>query len=58
MEIRLLVNGKEVRLKDFPRRVLYNMLLGYIKSLNLEEKPERVEVYVRLSEEDSGSLKL
>ncbi|MEN3028348.1 MAG: hypothetical protein ABDH29_03845 [Aquificaceae bacterium] len=52
MEIRLVVNGKELRLKDYPRRVLYNLIFGYVKSLNLEEEPEEIEVYVRVSEED------
>lgn len=53
MEVRILVNGKEVKLKDFPKRVAYNLVLGFIKSLNLEESPKEVEIHVKLSEEDS-----
>lgn len=53
MEVRILVNGKEVKLKDFPKRVAYNLILGFIKSLNLEESPKEVEIHVKLSEEDS-----
>ncbi len=52
MDVKILVNGKEVRLKDYPKRVLYNLLVGYVKSLNLEEEPREIEVYVRLKEED------
>lgn len=52
MDAKILVNGKEVRLKDYPKRVLYNLLVGYVKSLNLEEEPREIEVYVRLKEED------
>ncbi|MFN3598283.1 MAG: hypothetical protein ACK4VK_00895 [Aquificaceae bacterium] len=50
MEVKILINGKEIRLKDYPRRVLYNLILGYVKSLNLEEEPKEIEVYVRLEE--------
>ncbi|MEJ5339278.1 MAG: hypothetical protein WHS43_06450 [Aquificaceae bacterium] len=58
MQVKILINGKEVRLKDFPKRVLYNLLLGYVNSLNLEEQPEEIQVYVRLSEENSGKPEL
>ncbi|MFN7065214.1 MAG: hypothetical protein ACK4OF_03605 [Aquificaceae bacterium] len=54
MEIKLLVNGKEVSLKDYPKRVLYNLLLGYVKSLNLQETPKEIQVHVMLAEEDTG----
>ncbi len=58
MEVRLLVNGKEVRLKDFPQRVLYNLIEGYVKSLNLQEEPRHVEVHVRLKEDHSRDTNL
>lgn len=47
-DIRIFINGKEVNLKDFPKRVLYNLLWGYVRSLNLEEEPKEVQVYVKL----------
>ncbi|MFN3871209.1 MAG: hypothetical protein ACK4MW_06995 [Aquificaceae bacterium] len=50
MEVKIFINGKEVKLKDYPRRVLYNLILGYVQSLNLEEEPKDIEVYVRLEE--------
>ncbi|MCS6957064.1 MAG: hypothetical protein RMK75_01205 [Aquificaceae bacterium] len=53
LDVKILVNGKQVNLKDFPKRVLYNLLLGYVKSLNLEEEPKEVQVYVKLKEENS-----
>ena len=43
MDAKILVNGKEVRLKDYPKRVLYNLLVGYVKSQNLEEEPREFE---------------
>ncbi|MFN3975906.1 MAG: hypothetical protein ACK4LT_02470 [Aquificaceae bacterium] len=53
MDAKIMINGKEVRLKDYPKRVLYNLLVGYVKSLNIDEEPREIEVYVRLKEEDS-----
>lgn len=49
------VNGKDIRLKDFPKRVAYNLVFGFIKSLNLEEEPKDIVIHVRLEKEDSGS---
>ncbi len=49
------VNGKEIKLKDFPKRVVYNVTLGLIKSLNLDENPKDITVHVRVAQEDNGS---
>ncbi len=57
-KVRMLINGKEVKLKDYPKRVLYNLLVGYVKSLNLEEAPKDIQVYVRVEEEDIREPKL
>jgi hypothetical protein len=52
MKVQILVNGKEVKLKDFPKRVLYNVVLGFLKSLKLEEEPKNIviEIEVKKSE--------
>ena len=52
MKVQILVNGKEVKLKDFPKRVLYNVVLGFLKSLKLEEEPKNIviEIDVKKSE--------
>lgn len=47
------VNGKEIKLKDFPRRVVYNVTLGLIRSLNLDENPKDITVHVKVSQEDN-----
>jgi len=51
MKVQILVNGKEVRLKDFPRRALYNVVLGFLKSLKLEEEPKEVVLKLEVEEE-------
>ncbi len=53
-EIVLEVNGKRVRLKDFPMRALKGTILGFIRSLNLEEEPKEISIEIRLDEEDNG----
>ncbi|WP_448587252.1 hypothetical protein [Thermocrinis sp.] len=52
-EVQILVNGEEIRLKDFPRRVIYNLILGFVKSLKLEEDPRDIEIRVRLGEKEN-----
>ncbi len=52
--VSLKVNDKEIRLKDFPMRALKNTILGYIKSLNLEEEPKDIKIHISLDEEDKG----
>ncbi len=54
-EVKLLVNGKEVRLKDYPCRVAYNLVLGYVKSLNLEEEPKEIVLHVKVKENRASS---
>ncbi|MEZ0360413.1 MAG: hypothetical protein ABWK04_00750 [Hydrogenobacter sp.] len=49
------VNGKDVKLKDFPKRVTHNVIVGLIKSLNLEEEPEDIVIHVKVSKEGNGS---
>ncbi len=51
MKVQILVNGKEVRLKDFPQRALYNLILGFLKSLKLEEVPKDVVIKLEIEEE-------
>ncbi len=55
MDVKILINGKEIKLKDYPKRVLYYLVLGYAKSLNLEEEPKEIEVYVKIRAEDNGN---
>ena len=52
-EVVLEVNGKRVKLKDFPLRALKGTVLGFVKSLNLEEEPKEIKVKIALNEEDS-----
>ena len=54
-DIVLEVNGKKVRLKDFPMRALKGTVVGFIKSLNLKEKPKEISIKIVLDEKDSGS---
>jgi len=54
-DIVLEVNGKRVRLKDFPMRALKGTLLGFIRSLNLEEEPKEIKIEIKLDEKDSGN---
>ncbi len=54
-EIVLEVNGKRVRLKDFPMRALKGTVVGFIKSLNLEEEPKEIKIKIVLDEEDNGN---
>jgi hypothetical protein len=51
MKVQILVNGKEVKLKDFPQRALYNLILGFLKSLKLEEEPKEVILKLEVEEE-------
>jgi hypothetical protein len=51
MKVQILVNGKEVKLKDFPQRALYNLVLGFLKSLKLEEDPKEVILKLEVEEE-------
>ncbi len=53
-EVVLEVNGKEVRLKDFPMRALKGVVVGFVKSLNLEEEPEEIKIKIVLDGKDSG----
>lgn len=54
-KIVLEVNGKKVRLKDFPMRALRGTIVGFIKSLNLEEEPKEIRIKIVLDEEDNGN---
>jgi len=44
------VNGKRVRLKDFPMRALRGTVLGFVESLNLREEPKEITVKIVLNE--------
>ncbi len=52
--ITLEINGKRVRLKDFPMRALKETVLGFVRSLNLEEEPKEVKIEIVLDEEGKG----
>ena len=52
-KVQIFVNGKEIKLKDFPQRVVYNLVLGFAKSLKLEESPSEIEIRVKVGEEKS-----
>ncbi len=52
-EVILEVNGKKVKLKDFPLRALKGTVVGFVKSLNLEEEPKQITVKITLNEKDS-----
>ncbi|RLJ70016.1 hypothetical protein BCF55_0278 [Hydrogenivirga caldilitoris] len=52
-DIVLEVNGKKVRLKDFPMRALKGTVVGFIRSLNLEEEPKEIKIEIKLNEKDS-----
>ncbi len=52
--ITLEINGKRVRLKDFPMRALKGTVLGFVRSLNLEEEPKEVKIEIVLDEEGKG----
>jgi len=54
--VQIFVNGKEIKLKDFPQRVVYNLVLGFVKSLKLEENPSEIEIRVKVGgEENTGN---
>jgi len=50
--VELEVNGKKVRLKEFPREALKGVLLGFLSSLKLEEKPKEVKVVIKVEESE------
>ncbi|WP_333784702.1 hypothetical protein [Thermocrinis sp.] len=52
-QVQIFVNGKEVKLKDFPQRAIYNILLGFVKSLKLNETPREVEIKVKVGKEEN-----
>ncbi len=52
MEIELEINGKKVKLKEFPMRALKGVIVGFIKSLKLEEKPKEIVVKIKLDEKE------
>ena len=51
--VQILINGREIKLKDFPQRVVYNLVLGFVKSLKLEESPSEIEIRVKVGEEEN-----
>jgi hypothetical protein len=53
-EVVIKINGKDIRLKDFPKRVTHNLVVGLVKSLNLEEEPREIVIHVRINRENSG----
>ena len=54
MKVQILVNGKEIKLKDFPKRALYNVVLGFLKSLKLEEEePKNIVIEIEVEEREN-----
>ena len=54
----LKINGKRVKLKDFPMRALRGTVLGFVRSLNLEEEPKEIEIIIKVDEEDNGDRRV
>ncbi len=52
MKVVLEVNGKEVKLKDFPKRALKGVVEGFVKSLNLKEDPKEIKVTIVIDGEE------
>ena len=51
MTVELEVNGKRVRLKEFPQKALAGVILGFVKSLNIEEEPEEIKIRIKLKDD-------
>ena len=51
MIVELEVNGKKVKLKEFPQKALAGVIIGFVKSLNIEEEPKEVKIYIKLNED-------
>jgi len=49
--VELYVNGKKVRLKEFPKEALKGVVLGFLESLKLDEKPKEVKLVIKLDSE-------
>jgi len=52
--VELEVNGKKVHLKEFPREALKGVILGFLSSLKLKEKPKEVKIVIKLEENSQG----
>ncbi|WP_448583398.1 hypothetical protein [Thermocrinis sp.] len=52
-EVQIFVNGQDIRLKDFPKRAIYNVVLGFVKSLKLDESPKEIEIKVKVGKEEN-----
>lgn len=57
-DVVLEINGKKIRLKDFPMRALKGTVVGFIKSLNLEEDPKEIRITIVLDDENSGDSRV
>ena len=57
-DVVLEINGKKIRLKDFPMRALKGTVVGFIKSLNLEEDPKEIKITIVLNDENSGDSRV
>jgi hypothetical protein len=53
--IELIINDKQVKLKDFPSRALKNTIMGFLTSLNLEEPPKEVKIIIKDKPSEDGT---
>ena len=51
MTVELEVNGKKVKLKEFPQKALAGVIIGFVKSLTIEEEPKEIKVYIKLDDD-------
>ena len=47
-DMRLEVNGKEVRIKDFVQEVMSGSVVGMVKSLKRIEEPQTIDLSIRV----------
>ncbi len=47
--LKLLINGKEVGLRDFPERVLKDTILAFVNNLKLEENPKEIIIELKIN---------
>ncbi len=45
--IELIINGKTVKLKDFPSRALESTIMGFLKTLTLQEIPKNITIHIK-----------
>lgn len=51
------VNGKEIELNSFVKTLFGNTIVGMVSSLQLDQPPKRIEVYVEVQSSRKRKLK-